>query len=75
MKRYGGQAGAFTAEDLALAPGEEEADLESIMNQVFKISMDHFHRHLVRILPSFRFSQYSFLSVQTRFRILSTTGF
>ena len=49
MKRYGGQAGAFTLEDLALAPGEEEADLESIMSQVFKISMSRIHRHLVSI--------------------------
>jgi len=47
MKRCGGQAGAFTPEDIAIAPGEEEQDLESIMGQIFKSSLDHFQFNLV----------------------------
>ena len=49
MKRCGGQAGAFTPEDIAIAPGEEEQDLESIMSQIFKTSMDHFQFNMVKV--------------------------
>ena len=36
--RYGGQAGAFTKEDLTQSPGEEDADLGEIMSQILKES-------------------------------------
>ena len=36
--RYGGQAGAFTKDDLTQSPGEEDADLGEIMSQILKES-------------------------------------
>ena len=50
IQRYGDQSAAFTADDIAIDPGEEEQDLEGIMNSVFRASMDHFQRHLVIFL-------------------------
>ena len=34
MKRYGGQAANFTADDLTQSPGEEDIDLQDLMRKL-----------------------------------------
>lgn len=47
VARYGDQSTAFTHDDIAIEPGEEDQDLEGIMSSVFMSSVERFQRHLV----------------------------